>query len=411
MNARPAKPWWDYPRFKGKKVRVLLVALRHLLVHELVAGFRRSGHTCEVLFIPGETVDLSQVTSLFEQALRAIKPDFLVTVNHRGFDQEGHVTRMLEGYRIPFASWYVDSPQLILGHYKENTSPFLTLFFWDRDYLGMFRDLGFERVEYLPLGVDERLFRPASDIRDGTAAAPVPVAFVGNSMFHKAGLRLAKSGVRGPLRDRFPELSLGFIHAREQVVRDFLRNRHPELFRTFQGLDETQALAYETGITWQATGLYRLERVKRLSGLAAVIAGDPGWDALLGGNGFRLRRELNYYEDLPSFYKATTLCFNATSRQMKQGVNQRVFDVPACRRPLLTDWTEQLVDLMEPGKEVLAYRSLEEIPQMAEKTLHDPVYRDGIAHAGYRRVLADHTYSMRLAKLVHVMRVAASSGP
>lgn len=398
-----ARPWWDYPRFRGREVRVLLVALGHLLVHELVEGFRRSGHLCRVLFIPGEAVDLNEIKGLFDQALRALKPDFLLTVNHRGFDQEGYITRMLETYRIPFASWYVDSPQLILGHYRENNSPYLTLFFWDRDYVPMFRALGFQRVEYLPLGVDEVLFASHEKSADSGKFCPMPLSFVGNSMFHKAGLRLAKSGVEGPLKEWFGEISKKFMETDELVVRDFLAKRRPDLYAHFSRLSEVQALAYETGVTWQATGLYRLSLVRRLHGFRATIAGDPGWEGLLGGNGFCLLRELNYYIDLPSFYRSSTICFNATSRQMKQGINQRVFDVPACGRVVLTDWTRQLQDLMEPGKEVLAYRTPEEVPALVERALGDKDFCDKIAEAGHRRVLSEHTYVRRVRRIVEVM--------
>jgi spore maturation protein CgeB len=405
-SEKMAEPWWDYPRFNGEKVRVLLVSLGHLLVSELVEGFRRQGHTCRVLFIPGEAVELEKIERLYEEALRAVKPDFLLTVNHRGFDREGFITRMLEGYRIPFASWYVDSPQLIIGHYKENNSSCLTLFLWDRDYCRMFRKLGFERVEYLPLGVDERLFNPKA--AGNGKYPPMPVSFVGNSMFHKAGLKLAASGADGILRDRFGEISEMFIHSRDPAVRDFIEHHHPDCLAGFQRLGEVEAFAYETAVTWYATGLYRFRLVKRLSGFNATIAGDPGWEALVGGKGFGLSRELNYYDDLPAFYASSTLCFNATSRQMKRGVNQRIFDVPASGRAVLTDRTDQLVDLMEPGKEVLAYRSPDEIPPLVERALKDRDFLEGISMAGHRRVVEQHTYCRRVSQIVNVMKWACS---
>lgn len=394
--------WWDYPRFGGEKVRVLVVSLGHLLVPEIVNGFGRQGHLCRVLLIPGEAVELEQIERLYEEALRAVRPDFLVTVNHRGFDREGYITRMLEGYRIPFASWYVDSPQLIIGHYKENNSPYLTLFLWDRDYCSMFRNMGFERVQYLPLGVDEKVFnREASG--DGKFPA-APVSFVGNSMFHKAGSKLAMSGAAGTLKDRFGEISTSFTNTDHLVVRDFIEDHFPGCFSEFQKLGEIEAFSYETAVTWHATGLYRFRLVKRLSGFNATVAGDQGWEPLLGGNGFGLRRELNYYSDLPAFYRASKVCFNATSRQMKQGVNQRVFDVPASGRVVLTDWTDQLTNLMEPGKELLAYKSPEQIPDLLEKALKDEPFRCGVAEAGYRRVIREHTYCRRVERIVNVMR-------
>ncbi len=399
---KKAKPWWDYPRFRGEKVRVLLVSLGHLLVPELIQAFRRQGHTCRLLLIPGKSAQLAEIKKLYEDALRAAKPDFLLTVNHRGFDHEGFITHMLEGYRIPFASWYVDSPQLIIGHYKENNSDYLTLFLWDRDYCRLFRELGFERVEYLPLGVDEELFNPTAA---GNGKYPrMPVSFVGNSMFYKASLKLAASGSNGLLNEQFGDICTSFIDSKHLVVRNFMEEKFPECSSEFQKLEEAQAFAYETAVTWYATGLYRFRLLRRLSGFGATIAGDPGWGPLVGGKGFSVRRELNYYADLPAFYSSSAVCFNGTSRQMKQGVNQRIFDVPATGRIVLTDWTEQLEELMEPGKEVLAYKSDGEIPGLLEKALSDKTLRTGISRAGYRRAINEHTYCKRIEHLVKTMR-------
>ncbi len=122
------------------------------------------------------------------------------------------------------------------------------------------------------------------------------------------------------------------------------------------------------------------------------------------GEGFQLHAELNYFNDLPYFYNANEINFNATSRQMKNGVNQRVFDVPACRSVVVTDWTRQLENLMEPGREIVAYQNKFEISSMVDQLVRDKEYRKRIETAGYQRVIAHHTYAYRLRQLVHVMR-------
>ena len=181
-----------------------------------------------------------------------------------------------------------------------------------------------------------------------------------------------------------------------------LKDRFPDLSSELAKLPEARALAYETGVIWQATGQYRLARVKKLAPFQPLIVGDAGWKEILG-EGFGLNEELNYYADLPSFYNVTKVSFNATSRQMKEGVNQRVFDVPACRGVIVTDRTRQLEDLMEPNKEIIAYREQAEIPEKVDHVLNDKHFRNKIAEAGYHRVLSEHTYCHRLKRLIHVM--------
>jgi len=395
--------WWDYMRFRGEKVKVLLVSLRHLLLSEISGALNRLGHRCNVVMIAKEELGRGAVERMFTQAINTFHPDFVLTINHLGFDHEGVVTGLLSRYRVPFASWYVDSPHLIIRHHAENKSPYLTLFLWDKDYIEIVKKLGFENVEYLPLGVDEMLFRPMDPEKNPLARLASAVGFVGNSMVIKVRSKLSRCGIDGPLQERFMEVSTAFEHSHYLVVREMLKDLFPDLASQLAKLPEPQALGYETGVIWQATGQYRLARVRRLGSFKPSIVGDRGWKEILG-NGFRLNRELNYYADLPAFYNVTKVNFNATSRQMKRGVNQRVFDVPACRGVIITDWTRQLEELMEPDREIIAYRDKEEIPEKVNCVLKDGMLHKNIANAGYRRALSQHTYSHRLERLVHVMK-------
>lgn len=395
--------WWDYIRFRHDKVRVLLVSLRHLLLSEISGALKRLGHSCKVLLIGGEELDRGVVEQMFTETIKTFQPDFVLTINHLGFDQEGVVTDLLTRYRIPFASWYVDSPHLIIHHYARNKSPYLTLFLWDKDYIEIAKGLGFDKVEYLPLGVDETLFRPMGPGENPLSHLASDVSFVGNSMVIKVRSMLARHKINGALLEHFGEVSAAFQRSHHLIVRDTIAEEFPTLAGELAKLSGAQAYGYETGVTWQATGWYRAALVKKLQSFEPLIAGDPGWREILG-EGFRLHSELNYYNDLPALYNMTRFSFNATSRQMKNGVNQRVFDVPACQSVVITDWTHQLEDLMEPGREALAYRDGDEIPELVERAIKDQEFRQKIAEAGYRRVLSQHTYCHRLKKLINVMK-------
>jgi spore maturation protein CgeB len=402
-NKSPIHPWWDYPKFRSKQVNVLLVNLKHLLLSEISNALLRLGHRCKVLLIGREEADRDDVEKTFVHSIRSFRPDFILTINHSGFDQEGFVTDLLSRYKIPFASWYVDSPYLILHHYARNKSPYLTLFLWDKDYIEVVSKLGFDQVEYLPLGVDEMLFQPLQEEGNHLAHLASNVSFVGNSMVIKVRSILGRNKIKGSLLDRFEEVSTAFQLSDHLIVRDMIKEQFPNLASELAMLPGPMAFGYETGVTWQATGWYRLGLLERLKPFNPLIVGDPGWEEILG-NGFQRHRELNYYNDLPAFYNVSQISFNATSRQMKEGVNQRVFDVPACRRVVVTDWTRQLEQVMEPGKEILAYRKGDDISELVNQALRDEDFRRKIAEAGYRRVLGEHTYCHRLEQMINVMK-------
>ena len=263
--------------------------------------------------------------------------------------------------------------------------------------------LGFEKVEYLPLGVDDKLFHHVNSGGNHLASLASDVSFVGNSMVNKVRSKLSRCGIEGPLTERFVEVSEAFEKSPKLVVRDMLAEWFPELASELEKLPEPQALGYETSVTWKATGWYREALVKRLRPFKPLIVGDSGWREILD-NDFLLHSELNYYDDLPAFYSVTRVSFDATSRQMKNGVNQRVFDVPACRSVVITDRTHQLEDLMEPGREIIAYRDGDEIPELVNRAIEDREFRKRIVENGYRRVLNEHTYCHRLKKMIDTMK-------
>jgi spore maturation protein CgeB len=396
-------PWWEYPKLRHSKLKVLLISSKHLLLSEISRALKRLDHSATILLTGKEELNLEVVRKALEGIIRSFRPDFVLTINHLGFDREGEVAGLLTGWKVPFASWYVDSPHLILRHYARNRSPFLTLFLWDEDYLEVLRKLGFERLEYLPLGVDDDQFRPLNGQRGRPFPLPLDVSFVGNSMVIKVRSVLARCGIDGPLLDQFDHVSRAFEASPRLIAKEVIEEQFPDLAVEMARLEESQAIGYETAVTWRATGSYRESLVRRLRPFAPMIIGDAGWEETLKES-FRLHRELNYYDDLPGLYNMTKVNFNATSRQMKEGVNQRVFDAPACGGLVVTDWTRQLEKLMEPGRDVLAYRKGEEIPSLVEKALGDDEFRRKVAESGHRRVLREHTYCHRVRHLIEVMR-------
>ena len=81
-------------------------------------------------------------------------------------------------------------------------------------------------------------------------------------------------------------LGRAFMESGELSVGDFLANerpRHAEAFGALPGADAR--LAFETLVTWQATLLYRLQRVERLLPFTPMLVGDPGWHELLPRGG------------------------------------------------------------------------------------------------------------------------------
>lgn len=389
-----------YPKFRSHIPRVLLLTSSYFLMGELEAAFARLGYETSLVQLPSQEVGSQEFVESILSEILAFRPDFVLTINHLGVDREGILTGLLARMELPLASWFVDNPHLILYVYENLASDWVTLFTWDADNIESLKAQGFSRVHYLPLATDPHRFAHAP------GASPVrDVAFVGNSMVHKVRAKLRHYDFPALLLDDLEGIGRDFMASGSLSVARFLEEERPQYLEAFRALPDVDTrLAFETLITWQATLLYRLRRVGELLPFNPLIVGDPGWHEILPEGGWTYHRELNYYADLPAFYPATRINFNCTSQQMKGAVNQRVFDVPVCGGFLLTDHRRQMESLFEPGREIVCYQEPGEIPGLVRHYLRHDGERATITAAARLRILAEHTYDLRLKSLVGTMR-------
>ena len=393
-------PRW--PTFQTKTPRILLLTSRYFLLGEVTAA-------CERLDIPHHLLDLQTREMEMEvfvgkvlHALTTFKPDFVLTVNHLGVDHEGVLAQILQRMDLPLVSWFVDNPHLILPLYPKAHQDRTLLLTWDADNVDSLRAFGYPNVAHLPLGVDHTRFTPG---RPGREEWKADVSFVGNSMAAKTEAR-RKAADPGPeLSARLGEVARAFGDSEEPSAARFLLANYPELRPGFMELASPgRMLAFETLLTWQSTLDYRLDCIRCLMPFKPLVVGDPGWIILMPGPGWRHLPELGYYEDLPGFYPRSAINFNATSRQMKGAVNQRVFDVPACGGFLITDHRRQMEELFEPGREVIVYEHPDEIQGLVERWLTDESGRRAVTEAARKRILAEHTYDHRIQALADLAR-------
>lgn len=78
----------------------------------------------------------------------------------------------------------------------------------------------------------------------------------------------------------------------------------------------------------------------------------------------------------------------------------QVFLVPASGTCLLTEWVEELEEAFEPGKELLVFKSEEELKELVLKYSADKKQIMKIGENGRQRCLRDHTHEKRATQLL-----------
>ena len=388
------------PRFQRDQARVLLLNTGYYLVREVRNAIERLGHQVRQLDVENrQTASDNFLRSLLSEAAD-FDPDFVMTINHLGFDREGVLTDLLSRLKLPIASWFVDSPLMILTRDGRNRSPFCSIFLWDSDYLPEVQKLGYEHVNYLPLATDEEIFKPHS-----TSASPqCDCGFVGDSMAGAVGDKQRTAGIDPELMTLVDQAVADFLTSNERTADGALSRSRLLALPGIQHITDEVRLELIMLITWRATQKYRMKLVKALFPLSPTVVGDPGWKNVLNGGSYRLRPPLDYYKQLPGFYAKCLINLNATSQQMKTGVNQRVFDVPASGGFLITDHRDQLAALFEPGSESITYDHPEEALDLARYYLANDTRRQEITNAARTRILNEHTYCHRVADLIDTMK-------
>jgi spore maturation protein CgeB len=374
-------------RGNGPPRRIFFLRQKFFLEEECLRAFRNMGFSVQE-FQVGQDWDGALIAQ-FLSGLVEFLPDFLFSINHIGFDKSGWLTSFLRDSRLPAATWYVDNPDFITKAYPANVSDWVAVFVWDQNYVAGLKEMGFSSVTYLPLAADTRLFRPFRHPpvdRFGCYEA----AFVGGTWTQRVNQQLARYAGQ--------PATLAYIEA---AVQTYQWSGHyqasgdlSEVFPGFADLPVLEQVDLEAAVHWRASQQDRLDKVTTLAQSGLKVFGDPAWadflpdPAAYGGS-------ISYLRELPAFYQCVAVNLNLTSLQMKNGLNQRIFDVPAAGAFLLTDDKEALWELFARD-EVVTFRTVEEAQEKMAYYLKYPETRRRVATRARERVLAQHTYGHRV---------------
>ncbi len=380
-----------YAKFKGK-LRMTAFDTGYLVVSDLLDGAADLGW--EVLSIPMKSKGAAESDFLAKllMSLVQFRPDFLITINHLGFDEKGVLAGILADYKIPTASWFVDHPMPILGPAGINTSPFMQVFSFERTSLSWLAAHGYEDPVYLPTGANRRHFHPEKIDAKLRADLACNASFAGNSWWTKARteplpairkaaaraarmVRIVKGApidafesqliksLNGPLRERYAAVQVMLAEASMQRRRDFARALLPVGIRIF---------------------------------------GDPYWEKMAPG----IDRVpfVDNARGLPALFSGCAVNANVTAVQMPTAVNQRVWDVPAAGGFLLTDDQEDVLFHFEENREVVVYRTFEEAADKARYYLANDKERLAVAERALDKVDRCHCLTHRLQTVAETMR-------
>ncbi len=295
----------------------------------------------------------------------------------------------LDDLELPYVSLWTDNPVKHLFLLKDLRTPqHRGMFVADTRVMEQLAGLGFDNLFYLPpWHMDPEIFRPV-DARPDLAC---DIGFAGTVYAYGAERRKwrafwdyrmnrAADGVVGQLRetawhvDAFDALS----HEWDVFSQPFSLISHALYF-------EQKAIHRELLVD-ALKG-----REIHIVGIGTARPDNPG---VIMHDGME-------WSELSHFYCSARVNLNCTP--WPRSCHHRVFQAAASGAFMITDYCADAPALFEPDKEMVYYRSFEELPGLIDRYLGHPEETRTIAEAGRRRFLAHHTAEHRMAELARIL--------
>lgn len=105
-------------------------------------------------------------------------------------------------------------------------------------------------------------------------------------------------------------------------------------------------------------------------------------------------------QDAAVVYAGSRINLNVSLKGIEGGTAQRVMDIMGAGGFVLTNYCEETADIFEEDKEIVMFKSPEELFDKVEYYLRHEEERERIARAGYHKVTACYTYEKKLQKLL-----------
>jgi spore maturation protein CgeB len=106
-------------------------------------------------------------------------------------------------------------------------------------------------------------------------------------------------------------------------------------------------------------------------------------------------------DEMYTIFNSSAISLNFANSRGRNQIKARTFEVPGAGGFLLTDVAPGIEEFFEPNEEIVCFG---DIPDLAEKIrfyLGNLDARDRVASKGFSRVLTNHTYDVRVAKLLN----------
>lgn len=372
---------------------------------ESLWGFKQNG--CQVFEEKIETdstggLKLNPVEILKHAILH--KTELVFLLNVFGLDKDVLLMKAFSMLQIHTANWFIDNPFYFYDYFQGlKTTKNHICFEWDRFYLPFMKQEGFLKLVYLPQATNPERFRPLV-LKDEWEKKEFSHAltFAGNLDF-----KMLDQLLRNWLQQN-PDYAQIIPQLLPEIEKECLIHKDLPSWTVIHSVAERFKIQLHRGQIYELSRIaeyhlsivLRTEMAKFLAPYHLSIWGEKAdWQSV--SENLNLLGRVSYFKNMPYVFNGSEINLNISRIQQRFGTNQRVFDVPACKAFVLTDYKQELEDLFHIGKEIDVFRDFNDLSKKIN-FYGDFEKRKRIAIKGYERVLSCHTYSHRMRQVLEV---------
>lgn len=384
--------------------------------------FYRYNSICEPAFISlfksiginvvEDTTEMSNKTASASDLVKRVsdtlsKNNFLFVMSINFFPALSSVCNI---FKIPYVSIIVDCPIWEL-YSDEIKNPINRILIFDKYQYNIFYPMNKTGVFHLPLCADNITFSNALNnaTADMKKKYECDISFVGSLYSEKCLYNTLKSisPYNKGYIDAIIKIYTGLFGINniseclsDDITKSILQDLDIPNFSKDSSIDFKEYIA-DTLIGTKISEADRILVLKELSenyGLNIDLYTGSDTPMLPKVKNRGLAKSLT---EMPIIFNQSKINLNITSKSIKTGISQRVFDVLACKGFLISNYQEELFEYFTPGKDLEIFSSVEELNDKIKYYLEHDNERFAIANHGYDTVLKHHSVEMRVKDILN----------
>jgi spore maturation protein CgeB len=336
------------------------------------------------------------------------QPEFVLTVNGCGLDNNGLFSSFCAAMEIPLVVWYVDEP-FFISEWGNKFIPEATIgCTFDRFYEKRLKEWGMYHVFTLPLGTNPERLLDTSHYAQKEQPYKHTISFVGSLEYEKIQYLLKN------IFDHWTTMPPEMVDVLERAIEIYRRKNPVHAEAVLHECAETVGVKYSfpNGIVKQmvlsfmdreASFRQRQEIIQGLKVSDISVFGEAFWGKIIGTSYYKGR--INYYSsEIRDLYKNSRINLNISKYQLKTTVNQRVFDCPLCDGFLITDFKEDIEDYFKIDSSMVVYFDQQDLEKKIQYYLSHEKHAQKVIEKGKETILERHTYRHRLEEMTNLVK-------